>query len=38
MKHDPNIQTQEETVETTEVVMTPTEDEWDNIHGDLILF
>lgn len=38
MKYDPTNQTQEETVETTEVVMTPVEDEWDNIQGDLILF
>ena len=38
MKNDPTTQTQEVTEETTVVVMTPVEDEWDNIHGDLVLF
>jgi hypothetical protein len=38
MKNDPTIKTQEETEEITSVVMSPVEDEWDNIHGDLVLF
>jgi len=37
MNYDPTIKI-EEIDETIDVVMLPTEDEWDNIHGDLILF
>ena len=38
MNYDPTIKTQEETEEITTIVMSPVEDEWDNIHGDLVLF
>lgn len=38
MKNEPTIKTQEETEEITSLVMLPVEDEWDNIHGDLVLF
>jgi hypothetical protein len=37
MNYDPTIKI-EEIDETIDVVMSPTEDEWDNIHGDLVLF
>lgn len=38
MNYDPTTQTQEVNEDVTTVVMSPMEDEWDNIHGDLVLF
>lgn len=38
MNYDPTTQTQEVNEDVTIVVMSPMEDEWDNIHGDLVLF
>jgi hypothetical protein len=38
MKNEPIIKTQEEIGDIRPVVMSPVEDDWDNIHGDLVLF